>query len=391
METPFLYTNVECPLCKTENAFETVRVGAYVESGRDPDFCPTGIQWRFEKYQSHNPLLYLIATCPRCHYSRELNDTFRGWKNDTTFKTYRLKRVKERHLEELTVKDSIVQRLGAAIDTAHAPNESAIVKLLLAIYDENINERPSNTDLGRFYLRIAWVYREIGRSAGTEGVIPQSSGVRMSGAVSQIAALANGAERARSEANTAIALLEKEVFDGLAPDAKARMTEIIESINAYQMKLGESFDELRRTLAERAATTLVDSGTQRKFGGCESFGEFMLNIKSRWSDAPINEGGALTLALDRYKKALESGNEVSAGNQQIQICYLIGELSRQTGLYEQAREYFNSVVKVGQEFVHQNRNDKSRITLAKRILEMAMEQSRIARDESKSVDARVGN
>ena len=62
-DSPFFLTKVECPICRTINEFETVRLGAYVEGGRDTDFCPTEITWSQPKYQAYNPLLFFIACC----------------------------------------------------------------------------------------------------------------------------------------------------------------------------------------------------------------------------------------------------------------------------------------------------------------------------------------
>ncbi len=41
-DSPFYLTRLECPICKTLNEFETVRVGAYVEYfGLYPDGADT--------------------------------------------------------------------------------------------------------------------------------------------------------------------------------------------------------------------------------------------------------------------------------------------------------------------------------------------------------------
>ncbi|MGH8015125.1 MAG: DUF2225 domain-containing protein, partial [Candidatus Zixiibacteriota bacterium] len=162
-EGPFFLSRVECPICKSLNEFETVKVGAFVESGRDADFCPTGIKWRFPRYQEYNPLVFFTATCPNCFYSREFNNSFKDWKSDNNFKLYRLKTIKVKHLEHLSRPDSTVKELGSGIDLARRPSESAITKLLLAVFDELLSDRHSNLDLGRWYLRIAWVFRDLGR------------------------------------------------------------------------------------------------------------------------------------------------------------------------------------------------------------------------------------
>src|SRR3990172_4301697 len=112
-DSPFFHSRVECPICKTLNEFEAVKVGAYVESGRDADFCPTGIKWRYPRYQEYNPLVFFTATCSNCFYSREFNSSFKEWKNDNNFKTYRLRAVKDKHLEQLSGDDSTIKQLGS--------------------------------------------------------------------------------------------------------------------------------------------------------------------------------------------------------------------------------------------------------------------------------------
>ena len=149
-ESPFYLTRLECPICKTLNEFETVRVGAYVEKGRDTDFCPLKVEWRYPKYQSYNPLAYFTATCSNCYYTREFNNSYKEWKNDGNFRTYRLKTVKEKHLDQLATADSVIKKMGQGIDLAEYPSESAILKLHLAAFDELFAERPSQLDLGRF-------------------------------------------------------------------------------------------------------------------------------------------------------------------------------------------------------------------------------------------------
>ncbi|HSH00454.1 MAG TPA: DUF2225 domain-containing protein [candidate division Zixibacteria bacterium] len=378
MDTPFFQTKVECPVCGAENSFDTIRVGAYVESGRDKDFCPTGITWRFTKYTNYNPLVFFVATCESCYYSREFNEAFKSWKNDATFKTYRLKRIKQRHTDELNNDDSIIKRLGESIDIDAAPNESAIAKLLLAIYDDLLNEHPSNLDLGRMYLRIGWVYRGLTSESST------GSGER-SPAITDI----DSAFRRWTETyHTWIDQRRKlfSVISDSAPGAAVQCAPTQESILAHEAALRD----LMNQLAERINSTL--EGATGAAGGCpyggeSSLYEFLRSLKSEWPEIPLNEREALELSIEYYKRALETGKEVSAGSQQAQVCYLIGELSRRIGQFETAREYFNGALKAGQAFVQKYRNDTSRTALARRVLELAMEQSQLCREEAKAAAA----
>jgi len=163
-DNAFLLQKIECPVCKSINEFEIIKVGSYTEGGRDSDFCPTDIEWRSPRYQGYNPLVFFTGTCSNCYYSREVSQKYREWKSDVNFKTYRLKPLRERHLEQFSHPDSVIKQLGLALDLSTWPNESAILKLLLAVYDEQLSDLPNQLDLGRYYLRIGWVYRGMGAS-----------------------------------------------------------------------------------------------------------------------------------------------------------------------------------------------------------------------------------
>ncbi len=379
METAFFNTAVECPVCKKENNFETIRVGAYVESGRDTDFCPTDIKWRFPEYENVNPLVFFVATCPNCLYSREFNDSFKKWQNDVTFKTYRLKRVKERHLEELAKDGSIIKRLGEMIDLKKRPNETAIAKLLLAVYDEQLNDRPSNLDLGRMYIRLGWIFR--GMDSFPEGAVSmantENADIELKAWSEALQALLNNRQSLFSKMDSLLSDKESR----FATDAE-RWRELQERILAHENKLSGLETELSEAL-NKPNIQLGEDETGDVGSSSPDVFSLMAALKQQWDGVPLNERDALRMAAESYTRALEEGKEVSAGNQQVQVCYLIAEISRRIGMHAEARDFFNSVLKVGQEFVRRYQSDKSRTALARRILELAMEQSQINREAMK--------
>ena len=381
-ETPFYFTKVECPICKTLNEFETVRMAAYTDEGRDTDFCPKNVKWRSPKYQRYNPLVFFAATCSNCHYTREFTQSFKEWKDDITFKTYRLKTVKERHLDHLAQADSIIKQFGEAIDTPRFPNESAICKLHLAIFDEALADHPSALDLGRFYLRIGWIYRDLAKG---ENASTQFLRGMMLDLDNQFATM----RRASAELQQEMAAFARQVFqqgqtEDLPVDVTAAMEPFSERFDNEVIALGElqqqtdaRLQELGRLVEEYKATVVGgDNGTLANFGGHNSFTDFLLNLRQRWDGVVVNESEALDKAVIYYEKAYKEGRDIAAGNQQIQASYLIAELSRRIGNYDKAREYFNSTIKHGQEFIYQNRQDQSRTVLARKILELAIQQGR---------------
>ncbi len=382
-DSPFLLFRVECPLCKTINEFESIRVGAYAEESRDTDFCPVNVKWRFPRYQGHNPLVYFIATCGHCKYSREFTNEFKEWKNDNYFRTYRLKTVKNKHLDQLATADSIVKLLGDHIDLTRYPNESAILKLHLAIYDEQLAEHFSNLDVGRFYLRIAWVFRDLERNenpniATLNGLVHEVEGefsrlkTSLENSSSQLEAFqrrvqAHFASEQLSAEWQSQMLAYRERYD----QAIQQMQADLAGAHNHAEGVTSLLDEYRRSLLGGDSDSSVPT-----FGQHGSFLEYLQHARHIWSGVVTNEREALEKAVRHYKEAFANGRDIAPGNQQIQASYLIAELSRRIGDFDEAKQYFTSTIKSGQEFIYQNRNDQSRTALAKKILELAIEQGR---------------
>jgi len=383
-DNPFFLSKVECPICKAANEFETVKVGAYYENGRDTDFCPKDITWRYPRCQGYNPLVFFTAMCGNCFYTREFTNGFKEWKSDTNFRTYRLKTVKERHLEQLAVADSVVRSIGQMVDINRYPNESAILKLLLAIFDEQLAERYSNLDLGRFYLRIAWVFRDLEKGENPGQKFLQGLMLEVD------RQLNNYCESAQSNQQELDALerhvlshfessqLSDEIKSRIAP-YRDRFAAELQSLKQSMTDLSDKTAGMTRLVDEYKTAALGGEGADGAivFGAYHSFGEFLLRLRRSWDGTVLNEREAIQQAIYHYEEAFAGGRDISPGNQQIQASYLIAELSRRIGDYDKARQYFNSTIKHGQEFIYQNRKDPSRTALARKILELAIEQGKL--------------
>jgi len=381
--SPFLLFKVECPICKIINEFEMIRVGAYAEDGRDTDFCPMNVKWRYPRYQAYNPLVFFTATCSNCYYTREFTNSFKDWKNDTGFRTYRLKQVKEKHLEQLSSADSMIQMIGEMINIRRYPNESAILKLHLAVFDEQLAEHHSKLDLGRFYLRIGWIFRDM-----EEGENPQLVYLRglMHELDNKYGQLTQTVNAVKADAG----MLSQNIRSHFETDQIS--AELRSPMLAFQDRYDAEIDEFVRCLdvaegklsdigelIEEYKTNALDSwggDSGPAFGKHASFQSFLTQLQKVWPGVAGNEREALEIAVQNYKAAFASGRDIAAGTQQIQASYLIAELSRRIGDYDGAKEYFNSTIKSGQEFIYQNRQDRSRTVLARKILELAIEQGR---------------
>lgn len=390
-ESPFLIFKIECPVCKTINEFEQIKVGAYAENGRDTDFCPQEIQWRFPKYQAYNPLVFFTATCTNCFYTREFTTKYREWKTDNAFRTFQLKTLKSKHLEQLSVAGSIIRRLGEVIDTSRYPNESAILKLHLAIFDGLLVDHPSYLDLGRFYLRIAWVFRTMNQ--GSDPNLATLTGLirDIENKTARLDSVIDDSQQSLDDLGDAVKV--QFGVENLSADLQSEMYSYRDRYDAQLAALNEMITTLREK--HRGFRALLGEYREAVLGGTTAQGrptfrefpslqDFLLKLQQSWSGIVVNEREGIEQAIRNYKEAFEGARDIAAGNQQIQAAYLIAELSRRIGDYDGARQYFTSTIKAGQEFIYQNRQDPSRTQLARKILELAIEQGRVNLKASKA-------
>jgi tetratricopeptide (TPR) repeat protein len=279
--------------------------------------------------------------------------------------------------------DSAVKRLGEAIDIQKYPNESAIIKMHLAILDEQLADHVNALDLGRFYLRIAWVFRCMDSSDDPNKLL--------------LGSLLRELDTRYHAFGDAVSTT-RESFDALSSSIMAQfesdqLSADMQSIMyGYRDRFGEQSQSMRADL--EAVTSRLQQFTEllheyrlavlgsetgegvKSFKSHRSFPEFLRTLTG-WNGIVSNEREALEKAIHYYREAYANGRDIAPGTQQIQASYLIAELSRRIGDYDQAKQFFTSTIKSGQEFIYENRRDQSRTALARKILELAIEQGRV--------------
>lgn len=385
-ESSFFLTKIECPICGTYNEFENIKMGSYSEQDHDTDFCPTGREWRNSKYEIYNPLLFFMVTCDSCFYTREFNRSFREWKNDTSFKTYRLKNIKERHLLELNDQDSVLHQLGSSQDMQHNPFGTAVVKLLLGIYDEMLLDHPRKLDLGRFFLRIGWLYREhygnplpsnFDTAHFAKDIKKAYAKLRLAGSSfsDNLHTVSSLLDQQLSHRDTSME--DNSEFLNIYDNLKNNVQQLTNYQNELTAMMKAMNDDVDENCKFSASKNIPSSGVMAPFAGFQTFEDFINDLKNKWEYVPVNEIEALAFAVEFYRASLENGNEIQQGNQQIQATYLIAELTRRIGSNHDAKQYFNNTIKVGQQYIFDNRNDKTRTALAKKIVELAVQQGKL--------------
>ena len=279
--------------------------------------------------------------------------------------------------------DSVLKQLGKGIDVSRFPNESAIIKLLLGIFDEQLSEKYSNLDIGRWYLRIAWLFRGLGRVDNPNVSFLKSMMVEIETRYSQ---LWQGVESLKEQSSVFAKHLDAHFeSDKISAELKSQMLQFREQfnqgiggLNSNVESTANQLNAIQQLIEEYKDTTLGadGSGSGSAFGNFSTFTEYLVALRKIWDGMVVNENQALEKAVEYYKRAFEENTDIAAGNQQIQASYLIAELSRRIGATEQAKEYFNCTIKHGQEYIYHHRTDQSQTALARKILELAIEQNR---------------
>jgi len=387
-QEPFYYSQLECPICNNINDYGNIRSGSYSETGKDTDFCPTGRVWQNPVYQKYDPLLFFIATCKKCYYSREFASDYKNWKKDTSFKTYRLRHIQEKHSAEIT-KDGVIKLLGSHIDEKKYPFESAVIKLLLAIRDEQLMERPSNLDQGRFFLRVAWLFRGHTSQSGNENIGAAGLFEKLHKSVySSHNILPDYDDKVKNIKN----LVENDftmMFENVpaADEYKKRIEQIISEISSTLdplMKAGSKLLDVFEDAEKALVGGKVDAG--EGFHNYPSFKDFLMKAKRLWDEVPLSENGALIKASEYYQKAYETSGQIGQGLQQVQAAYLIAELCRRAANYENASQFFNQVIRLGREMVQRKQLGASDIKYTNKLLEMALDQARLNLKQSEETE-----
>ena len=384
-QEPFSILKVECPVCGSINQYADIRPMSYRETGNDTDFCPLGRVWHNAAYQAYDPLWFFMASCAKCFYTRECTPEFTGWAKDATFKTYRQAGIREKHLAAAAAQNGIVQFLGSHIDAEKYPAESAIIKFVLGIYDELTTDRTSSLNVGRYFLRTAWLFRSQGTPVDTQG--------STAALLKRWRAMVADADHALRAYDHKVAGIKTMFASDVAPMLKDatearvrdRSGEVVQEMSASIAALLRSHAELAAVCdgVELAVPAAASGGSA--FHAFASFDQFLLKAKQLWNGVPVTEHEALLRACEYYKQAYETGSDVKEGVGQVQVAYLIAELSRRTGDFATADQYFNTMLKVGGQLASSRTENAATVNRTRKLLELGREQARLNKDAQAAV------
>lgn len=155
----FITVLVKCPICARDARHRYVKSKLYTPVEVENDMHVVRYRWESPEYENIHPSYYYIWHCPHCHFCDE-REVFRG-KDDSKGK---LELIQDKILVAQRTSSSVLSKLGKMIDLSHEflSLQSALNAHILATYIQEILS-PNNRQydkLAKFYLRIAWLYRE---------------------------------------------------------------------------------------------------------------------------------------------------------------------------------------------------------------------------------------
>lgn len=155
----FVHVAIKCPICQRESRQRYLKSKLYTPVEVEGDMHVVKYSWESPVYAGIRPNFYHLWHCPHCRFTDE-KEVFRG-EDDCGGK---LELIREKILIYSKAPNSLITRLGKAIafDQLFFTLETALCIHLLAIYLQEMlsaNMR-QHGKLARFYLRLAWLFRE---------------------------------------------------------------------------------------------------------------------------------------------------------------------------------------------------------------------------------------
>ena len=158
-DTPFVPVTVNCPICQQPSEQRYLKSKMFQPLEVENDQHVASYQWENPTFAHVRPNFYHLWHCPACHYVDE-KEVFRGQDNCGG----KLELLREKTLIATKAPGNLVGRLGQAVRdrSEFVAVETAITTHLLAVFLQELlspNMRQTGK-IARFYLRLAWLYRE---------------------------------------------------------------------------------------------------------------------------------------------------------------------------------------------------------------------------------------
>ena len=368
---------VTCPACGKSYLEQRLNPQSYRVTASDTDFYPSQRVWLNSQINQVNPLAYFMQTCPNCFFTLEANGSLSLKSAQLAPENLQSLLQVERHKELLAKAGSLLDKLAKEYRTAEDAFSRVILKFLLGIFDEKLKDHYSNYNLGRYYLRLAWVFREGQNWEKTDSPKDWPTlGQNLKELSERHEQYLGPVEKLRGLLDEKFLTLDQE------PEEPGKQLysydEILRQLEKEVVPDGQKPEEIWGQLNQIQDANLSFAPVNPNQFNLTGF---LLDLKSIWPGVPLNEIEALKFSLSYYSQYFESLKGES-GTRMIQTAYLIGELSRRAGEYPQSRKFLNLAIALGQDSL-QKEKETYRTAFTQKIIDLAAQQHSLAVQEQR--------
>lgn len=153
---------LQCGVCEAENTFLRLKRDIVNPAKREGDGHALVYKWGKPGFDKTNPLDFFWGVCRKCSFTGELNDAkFRqAERNVKEFKKGIHPDGIQSLLTGLSTGSGMGQALGKRLGDVD-PLVVIVAKFHLGIYSQCLLQKPVPGNIARYYLRLAWVYRDV--------------------------------------------------------------------------------------------------------------------------------------------------------------------------------------------------------------------------------------
>ena len=234
---PFIEKTVRCPICGNQESQPRIKSNLFAERGRDIDMRPLEYATTVKGLEQYHPPLYYIWYCSKCLFAAAhmfYEEPF----SDSSMTVSKIKQGIANEKGSPAAK-KVFNLLSSSIDAIPRDHLQGVKLHLLAAYNLAMVEEiaQANTmNLGRYYLRTAWLYHEIFSSPE----IRTDFGGRVSALTSSLQADWKSVPTSETEAlQAAVLYLERAVVSSYAIKTPLEQVELFLLVARIHMKLGD--------------------------------------------------------------------------------------------------------------------------------------------------------
>ncbi|NIA13539.1 MAG: DUF2225 domain-containing protein [Nitrospiraceae bacterium] len=340
-KSPFVSKSVACPLCRKASRHRFFRQRLFVPEKRESDQHITSYKWLVNDVRRVHPPYYAVIHCPYCLYA-DMADDFEDGASTAAFPEV-VRGIRRGRLDKV-----VVQLLGDVVNYQEIDFQSALNLHLLAIYFQQLaaEDLQDVYKIGRFYLRVAWLYRERASAAAPEAgaateeappsEVDEAPGVVL-GHVQALRNLILDIERRAGELKP-LAQARARAADCVDPEAYSGALSDFLGLMALQKKAVARLEvccewDVAGLLegASGAAAPVADTAGASEGYLAVPHEPYMKKLKTLWESVPLNEDEAMVAAIAHFKKALSGDARLGSFQSYVTVANLVADLMVRRG------------------------------------------------------------